>query len=48
MDEPVQPVTGRPIFTRSSQRYRLTTVNVLPNATTPDGDAFDIVFLGTG
>jgi len=48
MDEAVQPILGRPILTRANEAYRFTTIAVHTNATTPDGQAYDVIFLGTG
>jgi hypothetical protein len=48
MDEPVQPLLGRPVITRSAESYRFTTIAVHTNATTPDGQAYDVIFVGTG
>ncbi|CAG7826149.1 unnamed protein product, partial [Allacma fusca] len=47
MDEPVQPLLNRPVLTRATQTHRLTTIAVHTNATTPDGQAYDVLFLGT-
>ena len=48
MDEPVQPIYGRPILTRATETHRLNTIAVHTNATTPDGLSYDVIFLGTG
>lgn len=48
MDEPVQPLLGRPVLTRAFKASRLTTIAVHTNATTPDGQAYDVLFIGTG
>ncbi|OXA63939.1 Semaphorin-1A [Folsomia candida] len=47
MDEPVQPLLGRPVLTRAFEPSRLTTIAVHTNATTPDGQAYDVLFIGT-
>lgn len=48
MDETVQPILGRPVLTQSSESHRLTTIAVHTNATTPDGQSYDVLFMGTG
>lgn len=48
MDETVQPILGRPVLTQASESHRLTTIAVHTNATTPDGQSYDVLFMGTG
>ncbi|CAL8121906.1 unnamed protein product [Orchesella dallaii] len=47
MDETVQPLMGRPVLTQASESHRLTTIAVHTNATTPDGQSYDVLFMGT-
>jgi hypothetical protein len=48
MDEAVQPLLGRPLLTRATESSRLTAIAVHTNATTPDGQSYDVIFIGQG
>ncbi|XP_063238903.1 semaphorin-1A-like isoform X10 [Bacillus rossius redtenbacheri] len=47
MDEAVPPYFSRPLIIRISLQYRFTKIAVDPQVRTPDGKAFDVLFIGT-
>ncbi|XP_055619128.1 semaphorin-1A isoform X2 [Toxorhynchites rutilus septentrionalis] len=47
MDSPVQSLHARPVFTRVSLLYRLSSITVDPQVKALDGSTHDIIFVGT-
>ncbi|KAF4531834.1 hypothetical protein B566_EDAN000860 [Ephemera danica] len=47
MDEPVPSFFGQPVVIRISMQYRFTKIAVDSQVRTPDGKAYDVLFIGT-